>query len=219
MFTVLWDNDGVLVDTEGLYFRACRNVLTEIGVELTVDVYREISLRQGQSTFRLAAEQGVDDHRLAQLRARRDDLYVDLLRARSPVIPGAEECLRSLYGKVRMGVVTSARRAHFELAHAWGGLLKYLDFAVTLEDYRRTKPHPDSYLAALARERLHPDACLAVEDTPRGLAAATAAGLRCVVVRSEWTCGLDFNAAHRVVDAIAEVGPEALQLCRQRGSP
>lgn len=213
MFTVLWDNDGVLVDTEGLYFRACRDTLAEIGVALTADAFREISLRQGQSVFLLAAERGVDAPRVAELRAQRDARYVELLRTESLAIAGAAECLRSLYGRVRMGVVTSARRAHFELAHAGSGLLKYLAFAVTLEDYARSKPHPDPYLTALRRERLHPDACLAVEDSPRGLAAANAAGLRCVMVRSAWTRGVEFPGAHRVVEQIADVVSEVLHLC------
>ncbi len=58
MFTILWDNDGVLVDTEGFYFRACRSVLRNVGIDLTADQFRDISLRRGVSVFTLAAEQG-----------------------------------------------------------------------------------------------------------------------------------------------------------------
>lgn len=54
-FTVLWDKDGVLVDTEGLYFQATRAVLATVGVELTLEQFREISLRRGESTFQLRA--------------------------------------------------------------------------------------------------------------------------------------------------------------------
>ena len=59
MLTILCDNDGVLVDTEGLYFRATEEVLRTVGVPLTADQFKEISLRRGESTFVLAAERGI----------------------------------------------------------------------------------------------------------------------------------------------------------------
>src|SRR5437899_1492787 len=109
MFTVLWDNDGVLVDTEGLYFRATKTVLATIGINLTPEQFKEISLRRGESTFLLAAEQGVNAEEIACLRTKRDRLYTELLQSEPCVVEGAEEVLRALYGRVRMGVVTSSR--------------------------------------------------------------------------------------------------------------
>ena len=80
MLTILWDNDGVLVDTEGLYFRATQTVLAEVGVELTPEQFKEISLKRGESTFLLAAEQGVPADEIARLRAKRDRIYTEFLR-------------------------------------------------------------------------------------------------------------------------------------------
>ena len=68
MFTILWDNDGVLVDTEGMYFQACREVLGSIGIDLTLAQFKEISLRRGESTFVLAADQDLSADEVAQLR-------------------------------------------------------------------------------------------------------------------------------------------------------
>ena len=68
MFTVLWDNDGVLVDTEGLYLRATQMVLATVGINLTPEQFIDISLRQGQSTFKLAVEQGIPAETIACLR-------------------------------------------------------------------------------------------------------------------------------------------------------
>ena len=121
------------------------------------------------------------------------------------LIEGVEETLRSLHGRVRMGVVTSSRRQHFEIAHARTGLRKYLDFVLTLEDYRQAKPNPDPYLTAINRYRLQPDQCIVVEDSERGLAAATAAGLDCLIVRTEWSKDGDFSKACCIVDSVADV--------------
>jgi beta-phosphoglucomutase-like phosphatase (HAD superfamily) len=118
MLTILWDNDGVLVDTEGLYFRATHEVLRSVDVSITADQFKEVSLRRGESCFILAAEHGVTDDEIARLRAERDRMYTRLLGSQSWAIDGAEEVLRALHGRVRMGVVTSARRVHFEAAHA-----------------------------------------------------------------------------------------------------
>ena len=208
MFTILWDNDGVLVDTEGLYFRATKAVLETVGIDLTPEQFKEISLRRGESTFTLAAEARIAAAEIACLRAERDRVYSEMLATTPCVIDGAEEVLRSLHGRVRMGVVTSTRRKHFDIAHAKSGLTKYLDFVLTFEDYRHTKPHPESYLTAMARHGLHPEECIVVKDSERGLAAATAAGLPCLIVLSEWTKDGDFRGACRVLESIREVPSE-----------
>lgn len=208
--TVLWDNDGVLVDTEGLYFRATKTVLKRVGIVLTPEQFKDISLRRGESTFRLAEQAGIGAEQIARLRSERDRIYSDLLATESRVVDGAEEVLGLLYGRVRMGVVTSTRRRHFEIAHAKSGLTKYLDFIVTHEDYQHTKPHPEPYLTAMARYDLCPGECIVIEDSERGLAAATTAGLPCLIVLSQWTKKEDFPGACRVLESIREV-PEAMR--------
>lgn len=210
VFTVLWDNDGVLVDTEGLYFRACQTVLKTAGIALTLEQFKDISLRRGESTLKLAEDRGVSDEEITCLRLQRDRFYVELLQAQACVIDGVEEVLRSLHGRVRMGVVTSTRREHFEIVHARSGLTKYLDFVITHEDYEHSKPHPEPYLTALKRYGLQPQECIVVEDSERGLAAARAAGLECLVVLSEWTKDGDFQNACKVLESIREVPDEVL---------
>lgn len=208
MLTILWDNDGVLVDTEGFYLQACRSVLVGVGIDLTVGQFKEISLRRGESVFTLAAERGVAADEIARLRAERDRIYADYLRTEPCVVDGAENVLRSLHGRFRMGVVTSSQRTHFEIAHAKSGLTEYLDFVVAHGDFQRSKPYPDAYLAALERHDLRPAKCIVVEDSERGLAAAMAAGLECLIVRSEWTTDGDFSKARKVLGSIREVPGE-----------
>lgn len=212
MFTVLWDNDGVLVNTEGMYFRACRDVLDSAGIELTLEQFQEVSLRRGESTFSLAAERGLAAEEVSRLRKQRDRLYAQWLGTQPCVIDGVEEALQTLHGRVRMGIVTSAQRQHFEAIHEGSGLVKYMDFVLTREDYVQTKPHPEPYLTAIRRHGLQPDRCVVVEDSERGLASATAAGVDCIVVLSEWTRDGDFSGAWAVVDTIAEVPEIVLRL-------
>ncbi|MDY0166634.1 MAG: HAD family phosphatase [Thermoguttaceae bacterium] len=211
MLTILWDNDGVLVNTEGLYFQACREALGSISIGLTLEQFKEISLRRGESVFLLAAEKGIDAETVARLRRERDWRYTELLTAQSPVNDGVEDVLRALYGRVRMGVVTNARRQHFEAAHANSSVIQYMDFVLTREDYTHSKPHPEPYLTAMERNGLRPEHCIIVEDSERGLAAAAAAGVDCIIVLSEWTRDGDFTKAVAVVEDIAGVPEQVLR--------
>jgi HAD superfamily hydrolase (TIGR01509 family) len=200
--TIFWDNDGVLVDTEKLYYEATRDVLARVGVELSIAAFTELSLRQGRSAFEVARQGGFSDAAIEELRARRDRAYTALVSSRVEILPGVEETLRALHGRVAMGVVTSARREHFAAMHRGTGLLRYFEFVLVREDYQQSKPHPDPYLTALASQRIAPQHGLVVEDTERGLLAATGAGLRCVVVPNALTAGSNFASAFRVLDDV-----------------
>ena len=175
---ILWDNDGVLVDTEKVFFEANRRELATLGVEASWADFEEFSLRRGESLLSLS---GLDGDDLRALFARRDALYSELLSTEEIAIAGVGELLGRLAPRFRMGIVTSSHREHFEIIHARSGLLRHFEFHVVREDYPLGKPHPDGYLAGIERAGLPPDRCLAVEDSPRGVAAAQAAGLEVVL--------------------------------------
>lgn len=202
---IIFDNDGVLVDTEKLFFQACQQSLKDIGVELTLESYLDISLRQGKSCMHLASRIGYDDDQIYQLRLDRDVVYCDLLRSSTFVLDGVQRVLESLHGTIKMGIVTSSPRPHFELIHAQTGITSFMDFVYTQEDFPRLKPHPDPYLLALDKQNLKADETLVIEDTERGLASAIAAGMRCVVVPTEISKSCEFKGAYRVLQRIEEV--------------
>jgi HAD superfamily hydrolase (TIGR01509 family) len=209
---LLWDNDGVLVDTEELYFRATREVLLEVGIDLSRDLFIRISLEQGRSAFDLASEQGLSQEVITRLRDDRNKRYSSLLRKGVRMLDGVENALRHLHGKVLMGVVTSSRREHFDIIHNATGLLRFFDFVLAREDYKKSKPNPEPFFAAMRQNGLKPEHCIIVEDSARGLAAAKAAGIRCIVVPTFLSRGSDFQGAYRVLDTIQQVPYEVLQL-------
>jgi HAD superfamily hydrolase (TIGR01509 family) len=206
---ILWDNDGVLVDTEHLYFQATQQVLASVGVQLTEQQYIDFFLVEGHGAWHLVEARGVGDAEIARLREQRNEIYGRLLCQGPRVIPGIVETLDALRGRYVMGVVTSSRKDHFDLIHGHTGLLQYFDFVLTASDYPRVKPYPDPYLAAVARSGVGADACIAIEDSERGLEAATLAGVRCIVVPTALTRGGRFAKAHRVLASASEI-PAAL---------
>jgi len=201
---IFFDNDGVLVDTEHLYFAATRDTLAGLGVEVSEALFIDFSLRQGRSIFDLVRDRMEPDE-FEALRRVRNARYADLLRAGVAPLDGIPEVLAALHGRAPLAVVTSSNHDHFELIHAGTGLMRFFDFAVTNRDYERSKPHPDPYLAALARAGCSADEAIAIEDSERGLAAARAAGLRCIVVPQGLTHGGSFAGAHRVLTSRADI--------------
>ena len=209
--TILWDNDGILVNTEHLYFRATRESLAAVGVDLTRELYIEYLLEQGTGAWHLAVENGTPPEAIDGLRAERNALYAQFLRQEDTAIDGVEQTLSALHGKVQMGIVTSARPEHFDVIHESTGLLDYVDFVVTSRCFTHYKPHPEPYLIGLERAGCGADECIVIEDSPRGLTAANAAGLRCLVIPTALTRGSDFSSAHRVLGDITQVTLDLLR--------
>ncbi len=210
---ILWDNDGVLVDTEPVFYEVTGEALAEFGVTLTEELYVDFSLRRGHSLFELAAERGVGPDEIAWSKEKRNARYLERLRAGVPLLEGVRESVEALSGQLPMAVVTSSFREHFDVIHRPLGLLEHFEFVLADGDYPRHKPNPDPYLAAAARLGLEPAECLVVEDSERGLQAAVSAGMRCVVVPRGFTVGGDFARAHRVLETVAHL-PKVLEVLR-----
>jgi HAD superfamily hydrolase (TIGR01509 family) len=211
--TLFFDNDGVLVDTEHLYFAANKLVLAQNGQNLSLTQFADISLRQGQSVIRNLLP-GRSRDELNSLHQQRDQLYSELLQSEPISVPCVEEQLNELRQRFRMAIVTSSRREHFDIIHSRLNLLKHFDFVLTREDYSASKPDPDPYLAAIRRCGEPPDNCLVIEDTPRGLRSALAAGLECIVIPNRLLDGTDFELSCHRISTFGELLPFLLQQSR-----
>src|SRR5262245_3088331 len=201
---LLWDTDGVLVDTGRWYFEATQTALSRLGVTLSRERYLDV-MATGSSSWDLAYARGTSDDEVRASRSERNALYRSFLRTRPIEIAGVGEVPAELAHRYRMAIVTTARRSDFDLIHEDRDLLRHFEFALTIEDYERPKPHPDPYLAALARFSAQPTEAIVLEDSARGLASARAARVACLVVRNSFTESQDFTGAWRVVDSIRDV--------------
>jgi HAD superfamily hydrolase (TIGR01509 family) len=204
---VFWDNDGVLVDSERLYFRSTQQVLQSVGVDLSLERYRGLYLKESRGAWHLAVEKGVPAAAIEGLREERNRIYAQLLRAENLAIDGAAQTLEALAGRILMGVVTSSHRDHFEIIHARTGFCRFFDFVITGDDVKETKPSPEPYLRALQKSGLEPEDCVVIEDSARGLIAAKEAGLACWIIPTELTRRSEFRQADKVLSSLADVVP------------
>lgn len=205
---ILWDNDGVLVDTERLFYEANRDLFRPFGLELSEQHFFDWYLADNRGAWHLLAP-AMGEAQMAERRAHRNAVYARRLASEHiPAIDGVAEVLASLSPRVRMGVVTSSIREHFDIIHARLPLRRHFEFVLTHESCATSKPSPEPYLLGLARLGVAAADALVVEDSPRGLRAAMAAGIRCVILRNALTRGYDFPGAYRVVDTMPQLHAE-----------
>ena len=201
---VLFDNDGVLVDTEFWYYKAGERALADIGLTLDKDQYLR-DMNQGSGTWAQARAAGIDEQTIGRQRAVRNDYYQEYLRTEAIEIEGVAETLAELSKYVRMAIVTTSKRVDFEIIHEGRQIRKFMDFVLVREDYQFAKPHPEPYLTGVKRFGATKEETLIVEDSSRGLSSAVAAGIDCVVVHNGFTKAQDFSQASYRIETLIEL--------------
>lgn len=188
---VIFDFDGVLVDSEPTRFKAGAQALAEIGVSLTWERFLSVWLgRTDQAGLRdiLGDRYAAESERVV---ARRNALYEEWLDE-VPPYTDAVTLLGRIPSGIRLAVATGSRWTEVERILTRLGLFQRFQAIVTAEDYHQAKPAPDPFLAALRKMDLPPASCLVIEDSPAGVTAAHAAGMPVLAVdRRRITARLD----------------------------
>jgi len=202
---IFFDNDGVLADSEKLFFRATREILAGANIELTTEKFIELTLIDNKGGWKLARDKNFSEAQIDELRTQRNILYEDYLYSENILIDSVEMTIKYLHGKYKLGIVTSSKKLHFDIIHKRMDILKYFDFVLTREDYVKSKPDPEPYLKAVEISGFSKEDCVVVEDSQRGLEAAYEAGLKCIIIPNEFTINSDFTKAWKVLNSISEL--------------
>lgn len=181
---IIFDVDGVLVDTEALVSRAAARLFGEMGAVVSPDVFLEHVGSGPERYLRIPAEAVGLELNLEAAVERLDALFLEEAVAGVPRFPGAEDLLVWAREQgLKRGVATSAHRAKLERnLKAFDLHDGKLDAVVSCEQVSHNKPAPDIYLCCAERLGLRPEECLVVEDAVNGIEAALAAGMRCFAV-------------------------------------
>ncbi len=206
---ILFDHDGVLVETEQWYYLANKRSLASLGIELPRDTYLT-NMAEGVSAWETARASGVAESEIERGRELRDRYYREYLTTEDIEIDGVLQTLAELADTYRMGIVTTSKRADFSLIHERRSILDYMEFCLTVEDYERAKPRPEPYLEGLLRFGATASETAVIEDSARGLKSAVAAGIDCIVVANEFTATHDLSSATARVATFREL-PTAIR--------
>ncbi|MFA9459316.1 HAD family hydrolase [Thiohalorhabdus sp. Cl-TMA] len=215
----VFDFDGVIVDSEPAHYRAFQAVLEPRGLGYDWEAYLAHYIgfddRDGfREAYRLGG-QPLPEADLEGLIAEKSTAFERETAAGLPAIPGSAQCVERMAAHLPLAVCSGALRHEIEPTLRGLGIADHFRLVVSAEDVPHSKPDPASYrlavqgLGASLGTSLQPAACVALEDTPTGVASARDAGL--------WVIGLDrsdegrLNRAHRVVRGLEEVDGALLE--------
>ena len=202
---ILFDNDGVLVHTEPLYFKANIQALKEFfDVELEFEEYMKI-MSEGTTVWQKALNKGFSFAEVEIARNKRNEYYQNFLKTENILIDGVKDVLKELSKDYKMGIVTTSRRVDFEIIHKNLGIVDFMDFVLCEEDYNFAKPHPEPYLKGLELFKAKKSEAIVVEDSTRALSSAYKAGIECVIVKNEFTLTQDFSKASYFIETLKEL--------------
>lgn len=213
---VIFDFDGILVDTEPMHYEAFRKVLEPRGMGFTWKEYVEIYMGfDDRDAFReayRAKETELDAANLAELVAAKSRAFRDGLRNGVSAYPGAVPMIKSLHAAgLPLALCSGALRSDIDPILARLGVARCFPVIVAADDVRKSKPDPESYALAFRRlseafpSRLTiPEKSIAVDDTPAGIRSAKGAGLRVLAVTNSYGAG-DLSGADWITDSLENV--------------
>ncbi len=201
---VIFDMDGVLIDSAAPHLKSWQLLAVEQGGRLTPQQFAATFGRHNQDIIPLLFG-AVSPDRMMQLADRKEEIYRNLVRADPPLMPGASGLMRALHSAgAQLAVGSSGPLANIELVLEALGVRDSVSAIVCAADVTRGKPDPQVFTMACTRLSLSPARCVVIEDAPVGIEAARAAGTRPVAICT-YHPRQAFPNADLVVDRLADL--------------
>ncbi len=218
---VIFDFDGIIVDTEPIHYRAFQEILVPLGMGYSWDEYlRSYIGYDDRDAFRhlfLTKGKGLTDAGLQALIEEKGAAFQRIIASGIGPYPGVVELVRALSGDLPLGLCSGALPADIEPILGHLGIAGLFDAIVTAADVRASKPDPESYSLAVTRlaaacpgSGIKPEYCLAIEDTPAGITSARGAGLKVMAVTNSYPAE-ELAGADRIVSSLADVELETIR--------
>ncbi|MCK4741883.1 MAG: HAD family phosphatase [Anaerolineales bacterium] len=203
---VIFDLDGLMIESESIGYQVWRQVVAEFGSEMSEALYREFIGKTPEATIDLVCEilgLSISPQDLSERywRQRTETMCVE-----ARAVEGLVTLIEDLHQhQVPLGVASNSPTDYVERVLEALQLRQRFQAVIGSDQVPEGKPAPDVYLATAAALTVDPQDCLAIEDSPTGLQAALNAGMRCLVVPNENLEGDDFSGAEGLYNSLSEV--------------
>ena len=203
---IIFDFDGVLIDSEPLYLKSVNVILAECGApQLSASEYERWIGSTATRTWEALTRENNLPEPAQHYQDRYEAVIEGVLKSELFIKPEAEELLGVVERRgIPRGIATASRRKWLTIKLEKLGLTEFFDAAVCSTDVRRTKPAPDIYLKAAELMGLDPADAVAIEDSPAGIKAAKGAGIRTIGLRTGMTANLDISKADEIIESLRE---------------
>lgn len=181
---VLFDMDGVIVDSEPLHVAAFQATLENYGHTLTDEQYKQhFAGKTDEAGFKQYFDFINETVELPIIMGEKATAYLELAADQLVPYPGVIELIRELAARnIQLALVTGSLRAEAEITLKTFGIAEYFTAIVAAEDISHSKPNPEGYVKGAAALNVNPAECIVIEDAPSGVKAARAAGMKCLAV-------------------------------------
>jgi beta-phosphoglucomutase len=207
---VIFDMDGVLVDSAAAHLQSWQTLARHRGIELTA---QQFARTFGQRSSEIIAQHFglTDPDEIRELDHEKEAIYRDLIRGRVPEMPGAVRLVRGLHAAgLRLAIGSSAPPENVALVLDELGIKPFIDVVVTGPDVERGKPDPQVFQIAAKRMSLAPSNCLVVEDAPAGIEAARRGGMHSIALTGSHNAAA-LNGADRVVESLSQISSAVIR--------
>jgi beta-phosphoglucomutase family hydrolase len=213
---VIFDFDGVVIDSHSAHERSWFMLAEEIGQSLSSEQFTATFGQRNETILPLLGWAAADDtQKIKELGDRKEVLYREILAKEGiDPLPGVLGLLKALKAAgIPTSVGTSAQLKNVECVFGLTGMADLFTAVASSEDVTRGKPDPEVFLKAAAKLGIEPTNCIVIEDAHVGLRAALSAGMKAVGVTTTHSReSLATENPHRIVDSLAELSPENLAL-------
>ena len=224
MKAIIFDCDGVIVDSEPHHLKAFQILLEGEGISLSKEAYYEKYLALDDKgffeTLLKIHDRPVDNAVLKRLIIKKMALYRELSQKELYLYPGVVDFVKKAVASYRLAIASGAFRGEIKFALDKGGIRSAFPVIVSAQDVKRGKPDPEAFLTALEKlnqlspstSAIKPSECVVIEDSLNGMDAAHKAGMFCLAVTNSYPRASIEGKADRVVESLTEIEPKDLAI-------